>query len=105
VLCPKCNSDSAHRSHRRGVTHYLGSLFEWYPYRCKCGHRFVQRRHFIPIPSGKSKAVESEIRNTRATARRAVKRRELLLFGGVLLLFAAFLYFLTRERSGWSEFN
>ncbi len=48
---------------------------------------------------GRARAVESEIRSTRARARRIVRRRELLLFSVALLLFALFLYYLTRERT------
>ncbi len=49
--------------------------------------------------------MEMEIRATRALGRRGIKRREFLLFGGALLLFAAFLYYLTRERASPPEAN
>ncbi len=105
MFCPKCKADAGHRSHRRNVRDFLLSLFGWYPYRCKCGHRFSQRRDFV-LPAGTSvKMVESEIRTTRAAALRSIRRRELLLFGGALLLFAAFLYYLTRERAPTSDGN
>ncbi len=105
MKCPNCNSDRAHRSHRRSWKDYLGSLLGWYPYRCKCGHRFLKRRHSMVADGGELRQTEKEIRATRAVARRAMKRREVLLFGGALLVFATFLYYLTRERAGSSDAN
>jgi len=101
MVCPVCNLDSARRSHRRSLKDYVESLVGIYPYRCKCGKRFSTYR--TPSePAGKPEPVEREIRATRAAVSRRIKRREMLLFGGALLLFAGFLYYLTRERSSAS---
>lgn len=87
---------------------HLSSLFARYPYRCqKCGHRelhsrYASRQAIDPaLRSG-----EKEVKATRAVVQWKRKRREFLLYGGGLLLFAAFLYFITRERSsGGSDGN
>jgi RNA polymerase subunit RPABC4/transcription elongation factor Spt4 len=43
--CPKCHSESTHRSHRQGVIENLTSLLRIYPYRCDdCNMRFLSRR-------------------------------------------------------------
>ena len=103
MLCPKCNSDAAQRSHRKGLRDRLGSLLGWAPYRCQCGHRFLERRHARPESTARVTSVEAEIRATRARVQRKKKRREMLVFGGALLLFVALLYYLTRERGSYAD--
>ena len=49
MYCPKCRADHAHRSHRKGLTEHLASLFAFYPYRCDaCQHRFLRSRYNLP---------------------------------------------------------
>ena len=97
MLCPKCKIDHAHRSHRKGLE-YLAALFGYYPYRCReCGHRFLQFRYAGPPEStGKHSETEREIRSTRVRVRWKRKKRALLLYGFCALIFAGFLYFITR---------
>jgi transposase-like protein len=39
--CPRCTSESAHKSHRRGFIDHLLGFFQVEAYRCKnCKHRF-----------------------------------------------------------------
>ena len=100
MVCPNCKSDRAHRSHRKGVKDRITSLLGWQPYRCgKCGRRFLERRHPLPESAGRVKAIEPEIRITLSTAGKKPKWRELLLWGGAVLLFGAILYYLTRVPS------
>ena len=97
VHCPKCNSDQAHRSHRKGIQEYAASFAARKPYRCaKCGHRFL----IVRPAAEKFQATgpEKEIRGTRSAAQWKRKRRELVAFSLALLLFAVFLYYLTRLR-------
>jgi len=103
VFCPKCKTDHAHRSHRRGPLELVVSLVAIYPYRCRdCGLRFLKFRYAAPgkMPSTSS---EREIRSTRHALQWKRKRREFLLYGAGMLLFLAFLYFITRERGGSSD--
>ena len=104
MLCPKCNVESAHRSHREGLIEHAMSLFGWYPYRCKCGARFRRQRDAPPAveTKGGAKAVESEIRATRTAARRRIKRREFVLWIGAGTLFLAFLFYITRDHGSSS---
>jgi hypothetical protein len=102
VTCPKCKNDSAHRSHRRGLVEWLASLAAVYPYRCpQCDLRFLRFKYSTvqPEPSG----VEQEIRNTRRSVRWKRRKRELLLYALGLLVFLAFLYFITRDRNSGNE--
>lgn len=98
MVCPKCKTDSAYRSHRAGLGERLASFVGYHPYRCQqCKHRFLS-------PSGVSassvmRGVEREISSTRSALRRGRKQRDLILFGGALVVFAVILYFLTRPPS------
>ena len=105
MLCPKCKTGRAHRSHRQGLSEYGASLFGLYPYRCKpCEHRFLRRRESAAEPMPKSAtAVEREVRATRKAIQWKRKRREFLLYGLGLLLFVAFLYFIVRDRGPSSD--
>jgi hypothetical protein len=48
---------------------------------------------------------DREVTATRGAIQWRRRRRELLLYTGGFLLFVAFLYFITRERSGPSDGN
>ena len=76
-------------------------LFGWRPYRCKCGARF-RVRNDRPVESQHAKSVASEIRASRAAARRKLKRREVALWCAAGGLFFAFLFYLSREHSSSS---
>ena len=102
MLCPKCNTDSAHRSHRVNLREHLASLKGVYPYRCrKCDHRFPCRRDTLPPPAAGSshKGVEREISSTRRAMKLKRRRRNLVLYAGALAMFGVVLYFLTRVPS------
>src|SRR5258708_350332 len=44
--CPRCSSESTHRSHRRGVIENLTSVISYFPYRCDdCNNRYLARRN------------------------------------------------------------
>ena len=101
MLCTKCNTDSAHRSHRAGFKERFASLFGYYPYRChQCGRRFLKQRYADAEP-GKSvdRGTEREISSTQGALRWRAVRRQILLYGWALILFAVILYYLTREPS------
>ncbi len=104
MLCPKCHKDRAHRAHRRGLKENLAALFSRFPYRChECEHRFLVYRYAEPEQAAPLTATEREINSTRLSIRRKRARREFLLYGSALLLFLAFLYFITRERTPQSD--
>jgi hypothetical protein len=74
-----------------------------HPYRCKgCGHRYLQFRYAQLPDLGPGNSAEREIRATRSALAWKRKRRELLLYGAGVLCFLAFLYFITRERGGFT---
>ena len=100
MLCPKCKTGHAHRSHRSGPLEWLAGLVAIRPYRCgSCGHRFFQFRYGEAMVAPRNEA-EREIRATRGMIEWRRKRREVLLYGAGMLLFLLFLYFITRERGG-----
>jgi len=104
VICPKCKTDHAHRSHRQGLKDYVASLFGYYPYRCnKCEHRFFESRFKPPKTTEHPTATETEIRTTRNRYEWKRRRRDFLLYGSALLAFLAFLYYITRERGDTSN--
>jgi len=91
--------DRAHRSHRKGLKDRAASLLGKHPYRChECGYRFLHFDQAAAEEHGQPTSTEREIRMTRSAARRKQRRRELWLFGVALLLFLAFLYYITRVR-------
>lgn len=103
MVCVKCKTDQAHRSHRRGVLELLSAFVAVYPYRCRdCGHRFLKFRH-ATVDKTPGTATEREIRTTRSSMAWKRKRREFLMYGAGILLFVVFLYFITRERGGSPE--
>jgi hypothetical protein len=97
MLCPKCKTDHAHRSHRAGLGERVASLVGYRPYRChKCGLRFLSFRYSLPEPVP---GAEREIAATQGSLRRGQRRREFLLYGSALTVFIVILYYLTREPS------
>ena len=98
MLCPKCKSDSAHRSHRTGLRDLLAGIAGYQPYRCRqCKYRFPSRRFASPKPATAAvRGVEREISSTQGALRWKRKRRNLVLYGSALILFGVILYFLTR---------
>ena len=102
MLCPKCKTDRAHRSHRVGLTEHLVSVVGFLPYNCRdCHNRFLQFRYSSADPViSANPSVEREIAATRIARSRKRTQREILLYGLALLLFAAILYLLTRASSG-----
>ncbi len=100
MWCPKCKNDRAHRSHRDGIQEYLASLFAYYPYRCReCKHRFLRSRYKTEEGPSAHRSTEREIRATRKAKEWERKKRHLAIYGMALLLFLAFLYFVTRDRA------
>ncbi len=103
MLCPKCKTDHAHRSHRRGLLELLASLVAIYPYRCRdCGLRFLKFRYSTPSLTQDPSTVR-EILSTRRSIAWKRKRMELLLYGAGMLLFLMFLYYISREHGGPPE--
>ena len=100
MWCPKCKNDRAHRSHRKGLKEHLASLLAYYPYRCReCKHRFLSNHYAAPEPpTGEHRGTEREIRANRRTKDWQRKKRHMAIYGAALLLFLAFLYFVTRDR-------
>lgn len=97
--CPKCKSDRAHRSHRRGIVEPLLAIVAVYAYRCHaCEHRFLRFRYAQGSLPAASSSAEREVRSTRNSIKWRRKRREFLLYGTCFLLFLAFLYYITRQR-------
>ena len=101
MLCPKCKTDNAHRSHRACLKERLTSIVGYVPYRCRdCAFRFLHFRYSLPEPVATPlRGVEKEIAATQGSLRRKQRRRELVLYVSALTLFVVVLYFLTREPS------
>jgi transposase-like protein len=101
MICPKCKSDHAHRSHRKGVRERLASLLAYHPYRCRqCGKRFLQFRYGVPRSAAEATSVEREIRATRTAIRWKAKKREVWLYGLGLFLLLLFLRWVVTLGSG-----
>ena len=100
MICPKCKADRAHRSHRRGFLEHLVGLLPFRAYRCHgCQHRFLRFRYAVEPPAPSTAPAEREVKATRSAIEWKRKRREFLLYGFGLMLFLAFLYYLSRERT------
>jgi hypothetical protein len=101
MICPKCKSDRAHRSHRRGLLERIAGILLLYPHRCHaCQHRYLRFKYGrMPDGSGGPSHTEREIRQTRAAVRWKQKKQELLLYAIGLLLFLVFLYYITRPAN------
>lgn len=99
MQCPNCKTDTAQLAHRANLWERLISLAGYRPYRClTCNGRFrgFRARFSEPVvPQG----VLREISKTRSAMRWKRKRRDFLLYGSALILFAVVLYYLTRVPS------
>ncbi len=98
MLCPKCKSDRAHRSHRRGLWEHVVSLVAFYPFRCRaCDHRFLLFRYAAPPGSDhRPTSAEIEVRATRAAVRWKHKKQEILLYAIGVTAFVILMFFLMR---------
>jgi hypothetical protein len=98
MLCPKCKTDNAHRSHRVGLWEHIISIAGYHPYRCRnCKHRFVSSRYAVPEgTSPATRSVEREISHTQSSFRWKRKKRDIILYGSALIVFGVILYLLTR---------
>ena len=78
MLCPKCKTDNAHRSHRTGLREQLKSVIGYYPYRCRdCRLRFLSFRYWLSLPdTAPPRGAEKEIAATRGSLHRKQKRRD-----------------------------
>jgi len=76
---------------------YAASLFGFYPYRCHdCEHRFFHSYRTAEEPAREPSSTGKEVRVTRGHRAARQRRRELLLYGLALLVFLAFLYYISR---------
>jgi len=93
--CPVCGSKSIRRSHRLNGIERLRGALGYYPYRC---HECLSRS-FLKGPSGLLDRMRPGCGKRPEERRRAWirTRRELLLWGGGILGFAAILLYLIRD--------
>jgi hypothetical protein len=104
MICPKCKTDNAHRSHRRGLLELLASFVAILPYRCRdCSLRFLKFRYAAPGQSEEEPSPVREILSIRRPTAWRRKRLELFLYGAGMLLFLMFLYYISREHGGAPE--
>jgi proteasome lid subunit RPN8/RPN11/DNA-directed RNA polymerase subunit RPC12/RpoP len=94
-ICPRCGSKHLRRSRRTGSLERLREVFGFHPYRC---HECLSRSFLKTSPdllesarSGPRKRPEERKRAWQRT------RREMLLWGGGILGFAVFLYYVVRD--------
>jgi len=101
MLCPKCKSDHAHRSHRVALREHVASIVGYHPYRCRqCSYRFLRFGNSPSEPAAPAtRGVEREIAATRGAFRWKRKRRVIVLYVLALIVFVVILYFLTRAPS------
>ena len=97
MICPKCNENSAHRSHRT-VLDWTISWLALKPYRCKsCAHRFYVYKSGV-LSSKLRTPEERKIIQLRRSIKWRRTRVELLLYGISLLIFLAILVYLVQQR-------
>ena len=101
MFCPGCGGAGLRRSHRRGSLERALGLFRLYPYRCEaCKGRSWHFGRSAEVPNRKP----GPNLNTRALVSVWRRRRiEVLLYVLGLGVFAVFLYYITRERTGSPE--
>jgi hypothetical protein len=97
MICPKCQQNRAHRSHRT-LRDWAVSLFSLKPYRCRnCQHRFYAYKSGI-----ESNRLRNEEERRIMKLRRSLKwkktRSELILYGISSLIFLAILYYIIQQR-------
>ena len=93
--CPVCGSQSIRRSHRLNGFERVRGAFGYHPYRC---HECLSRS-FLKSPAGLLDRMRPGSHQRPEERRRAWirTRRELLLWGGGILGFAAILLYLLRD--------
>ena len=95
AICPRCGSKHLRRSRRTGPIERFCEVFGFYPYRC---HECLSRS-FLKTSSDLLERVRSSPRKRPEERKRARQRtrRELLLWGGGIFGFLAFLYYMIRD--------
>jgi hypothetical protein len=92
LTCPKCGSAAVRRSHRTAAD-YIAGFFRLLPLRCReCRHRF---RIHLERKTATTRVPPQRLESVHR--RRAVQRREQLLYAGALLAFGVVVYFITGE--------
>jgi predicted RNA-binding Zn-ribbon protein involved in translation (DUF1610 family) len=90
--CPKCGSQAIRRS-RRNLIDRLLALANLKAYRCReCGRRF-----HLPVDSAVPQPPKEQARSESRKRRRALKRREILVYVMALAAFAVAAFVITRE--------
>lgn len=97
MICPGCNQNRAHRSHRSGIKEWVGALLHYHPYRCHaCNKRFFAYRHGETSPKLRSGEERKIIRLRRQLKWKRTKR-ELLAYGFVTIIIVIVIYYLTQQ--------
>lgn len=98
--CPKCKSDKAHRSHKKGAVDFLNSLVQRIPYRCHdCKLRFYAFRAGETSPRLRS-AEERRIMKIRRQMRWRKSKNEIAVYALGLVVMAGVVYLLLQQRVG-----
>jgi hypothetical protein len=98
-VCPACGACAIRRSRRQGLIDAVCSLWARFPYRCRdCNARFRLRPRTRGLGAGKPR-LHQTVRAENRRRRRAVQRRELLLYGLALAAFAFVVLLVTGDRS------
>lgn len=97
MICPKCQENRAHRSHRT-LRDWMVSWLALKPYRCRnCRHRFYAYKS--GIKSSKLRSTEERrIMKLRRSLKWKRTKSELLLYGISSLIFLAILYYIIQQR-------
>jgi hypothetical protein len=97
MICPKCEKNRAHRSHR-SLQDWAVSWLSLKPYRCReCSHRFYAFRE--GAESSKLRTPEEQrVIKLRRSIRWRRSRAELILYGISSLIFVAILYYMIQQR-------
>jgi hypothetical protein len=98
MICPKCNENRAHRSHRSGIKDRLYRLVEMIPYRChNCSARFYAYRAGESSSKLRTRE-EQKIMQLRRRLKWKRSKRELAVYGIAAIIFLAFLYMELQQR-------
>jgi hypothetical protein len=102
MICPKCNENRAHRSHRT-LRDWAVSWLALKPYRCRnCDHRFYAYKSGV-----RSARLRTEEERRIMKLRRSLKwkrtRAELLLYAISSLIFLGILYYIIQQRISSGE--
>jgi hypothetical protein len=97
MICPKCNQNRAHRSHRT-IKDWAVSWLALKPYRCHdCKHRFYAYKSGVTSDRLRT-SEERRIMKLRRSIKWKRRRGELILFGISSLIFLAILYYIIQQR-------